>query len=117
MSKEKKIFEFGLEILLEAFAIYLAYRVNQLSGLKTAILVFVCASYLFYRISSVERIWNTSSTLLNPARAAILISCSGIIYYGVKGVAFNQLLLIGLAFFIIGGAIGAFLTTYWEIGS
>jgi len=117
MSKENKILEFGLEIILEAFAVYLAYRVNQLTGLKTAIIVFLCASYIFYRISSVEKIWNTSSSLLNPARAAILISCVGTVYYGIKGVAFDQLVLTGLAFFLIGGAVGSLLFTYWEIGS
>jgi len=116
MSKEKKLVEFGINILLEAFAVYLAYRVNQLTGLKTAFLVLVCASYLFYRLSSVEKFWETSSGLLNPGKAAILISCTGIVYYGVKGMAFSQLVLTGLAFFLIGGAVGSLLFTYWEIG-
>lgn len=116
MSKEKKFVEFGIDLLLEAFALYIAYRVNQLTGLKTAFLVFICASYLFYRLSSVERLWKTSSSLLNPARAAMLISCIGVVYYGVKGVFFDQLILTGLAFFLIGGAVGSLLFTYWEIG-
>jgi isoprenylcysteine carboxyl methyltransferase (ICMT) family protein YpbQ len=111
MPAQQKFAQYGLEIILELFALYLAYRVNQLTGLKTAFMVFISASYLFYNIASIERIWNTSAMLVNPAKSAILITCIGVVYYGL------QLLLTGLAFFLIGGAVGALVFSYWEIGS
>ncbi len=117
MPAQQKFAQYGLEIILELFALYLAYRVNQLTGLKTAFIVFICASYLFYNLASIERIWNTSAMLVNPAKSAILITCIGVVYYGLQGVTFQQLLVTGLAFFLIGGAVGALVFSYWEIGS
>lgn len=116
MSLQSKASTLGLEILLEAVAIYIAYRVNQVSGLKTGFLVLMAASYLAYSLSSKQRLWNTAGKLIHPAKAAILVSCIGLIYYGLKGMAFQQLILTAFAFFLIGGAVGALLYSYWEIG-
>lgn len=116
MPADSKYAQFGIEILLELFVLYLAYRVNQISGIKSGLLVLLCGSYIVYNIGSIEKLWNTASMLLNPAKSAILISCIGVVYYGVQGVSFQQLLMTGLAFFLIGGAVGALLFSYWEIG-
>ena len=116
MSLQSKASTLGVELLLELLAIYIAYRVNQISGLKTAVLVFLAASYLFYSLSSKERLWYAAGKLIHPGKSAILISCTGITYYGLKGLGFDQLLLTGLAFFLIGGAVGTLLYSYWEIG-
>lgn len=116
MSLQSKISSIGIELLLETIAIYIAYRVTQVSGLKTGFLVFLAASYLAYSLSSKQRLWNTAGKLIHPAKAAIIVSCFGITYYGLKGIGFQQLLLTAVAFFLIGGALGALFYSYWEIG-
>lgn len=116
MSLQSNPYSLGIVLLLELLAIYASYSVYQVSGLETATLVFLAASYLAYSFSSKQRLWNTAGKLIHPAKAAILVSCLGVTYYGLQGLGFQQLLLTAVAFFLIGGAAGSLLYSYWEIG-
>lgn len=112
----KTLAEEALAIAAEALAIYVAFHVNNLTGLSTAILAFIGGSWLFYNLSSYTRIWNSISMLQNPARAFLLYSSGASVFFALQSYAFNELAIMVLASGLIGSALAVVFQTYWNIG-
>ena len=100
----------------EVLAFYIASRVNEVTGLSTALLTFLAGSWLFYNLSSYERIWNTISMLKDPARSFLLYTSAGTVFFAIQSYPLVQLVMAGLASGLVGAALGILFQAYWNIG-
>lgn len=110
---------FGEEIvwlIAEVAVLFAVFRVNQLTGLYTAILAFIGGSWLFYNLSSYTRIWNTFAMLQNPAQAFLLYTSGALLYFALIGYQLQELVLTSLAAGLLGAALAVLFNVYWNIG-
>ena len=103
-------------VLAALLALYIALTVREISGLTPAIITFILSSWLFYRLTSIEKIWNTLAMLIDPAKAAILVSVTAVVYFAVNGFQTTELILTGAGFVFIGAALGMLIYSYSNIG-
>lgn len=116
MKLSKTLAEEMIWLAGEVVAFYMASQVNQLTGLSTAVLTFFAGSWIFYNISSYERLWNTVSMLKDPARAFLLYASAGTVFFALQSYPLVQLVMAGLASGFVGAALGIFFQAYWSIG-
>ena len=116
MKLSKTLAEEVLWLAGEVLAFYIASRVNEVTGLSTAVLTFLAGSWLFYNLSSYERIWKTVGKLKNPAEAFLLYTSAGTVFFALQSYPLVQLVMAGLASGFVGSALGVLLDTYWNIG-
>jgi len=116
MSPSKSLINAIVAVVTLLLSAILAFRVNEISGTGPALLVFISAAWLFYRLSSGERIWRTTGMLIDPAKAAILLFFASIVYFAFQGFRTTELLLVAVGFFLVGGAVGIIFFSYWNIG-
>ncbi|WP_414838225.1 hypothetical protein ACK3SF_02385 [Candidatus Nanosalina sp. VS9-1] len=116
MKLSKTLAEEIIWLAAEVVAFYIATRVNQLTGLSTALMTFIAGSWLFYNLSSYERIWNSIAMLQDPAKAFLLYSSAATVFFALKSYPFQKLVIVALAAGFIGSALGIFFQTYWNIG-
>ena len=103
-------------IVAALLALYISLGVREISGLTPAIITLVASSWLFYKFTSIEKIWNTLAMLIDPAKAAIPVSVTALIYFAVNGFQTTELLLTGAGFVFIGAALSMLIYSYWSIG-
>jgi hypothetical protein len=115
MSPAKPTLELALTAIGEIFAAYLGFQVLQATGPATALLVWVSAAWLAYKVTSLERLWHTFGMLLDPMKAVILATAAAFVYFGFQGFALPKLLLTGFAFTLIGASISLVAEGYWNI--
>lgn len=116
MSPSKSLINAIVIVLTVVLSAVLALRVEEISGSGPALLAFVSATWLFYNLSSGERIWDTIGMLIHPIKAAILFFFTSTVYFALQGYGTTELLLTGFGFFLVGGAIGILFFSYWDIG-
>lgn len=104
------------EILGELLAIYVAIRIGELSGIASGLLVFVTASWLFYKLTSYERLWSLMGMLKDPAMAFPLYFSAATIYFGLEGYPLLNIFLASIGIGLVGSALALLLDGYWEIG-
>jgi len=116
MSPSKSLIDAIVTVITIVLAAVIALRVEEISGTGPALLAFISAAWLFYNLSSGERIWNTTGMLIHPIKAAILFFFVSIVYFALQGYGTTELLLSGFGFFLVGGAVGIIFFSYWNIG-
>ena len=112
----KLLGEEALTVLGEIIAIYIALRVNNLTGLYTAIIALLGGSWLLYNVSSYSRIWNTIGMLQDPARASILYASTASVYFSLKSYVLTELVIVVMASALIGSGLAILFQAYWNIG-
>lgn len=116
MKLSKTLAEELIWLAAEVIAFYIATRVNQLTGLSTAVMTFIAGSWLFYNLSSYERIWKSIAMLQNPAKSFPLYASAGTLFFALKAYPFPKLVLVAMASGLVGSALAIFFQTYWNIG-
>lgn len=116
MKLSKTLAEEALWLAGEVLAFHIASRVNEVTGLSTAVLTFIAGSWLFYNLSSYERIWKTVGKLKHPAEAFLLYTSAGTVFFALQSYPIIRLVMAGLASGLVGSALAIFLQTYWNIG-
>jgi fucose permease len=104
------------EILGELLAIYIAIRIGEISGIASGLLVFVTASWLFYKATSYERLWSLLGMLKDPAMAFPVYFSAATVYFGLEGQPLLNIFFASLGIGLVGSAVALLLDGYWEIG-
>jgi|GEM_PF-1908970 len=112
----KLLGEEALTVVGEIIAIYIAVRVNNLTGPYTALIALIGGSWLLYNVSSYEKLWNTIGMLQDPARASILYASAASIYFSIKSYILTELIVVILASALIGAGLAILFQAYWNIG-
>lgn len=92
---------------------YMAFR-N--AGLVAAVIVFVTASWLGWRFSGGEELWDTGGVIINPFTATLLAFGLGFSYVSLRtDITINRpVVATGVA--LLGAAAAIWLYRYWNIG-
>lgn len=103
----------ALDLALAASVGYVAY---QRSGTGAALLVSFTAALILYLFSSKKKAWGSLKMLTEPFWAALVIGLVGFSYAALQGHGFADSFMFSIGSSFLGGAMGIFLHSYWNIG-
>jgi len=108
-----KTLGYTLITVLAAATGYFAY---QRTDALSAVFAVFAATWIMYRFTSYEKIWNFLGYFLNPTMTAYILLLIGTTYFIYQGHFLDISLNYGLGTALIGAAIGMLIYKYWNIG-
>lgn len=109
-------YKLGIPLIVGSIAAFTAHQVYPELSLTSALIVLFCASWLVYRFTTGERIWNTFGFMKHPPIAGLIAAFISFIYFSLEYRPFPEAFLISIGFLVVGVVMGAWLNKYWNIG-
>lgn len=103
-------------IFITVLAAALGYFAYQRTDALSAVFVIFAATWILYRFTSYEKVWDFFEYFLNPTITAYIALLLGTTYFIYRGHFLDISLNYGLGTALIGAAIGMLIYKYWNIG-
>lgn len=97
-------------------AILIGYTAYYRTGSAEAVFAIFAVSWILYRFTSYEKIWDTLGFFINPLMLAFITLLLGATYFILEGNYLDLSLKFGLGTALLGAALAMWLYKYWTIG-